>query len=40
MYLKANLEIKEAALARVKPLNSKGGRYKPSDSLLAFLNGL
>ena len=40
MYLKANLEIKEAALAKVKPLNSKGGRYKPSDSLLAFLSAL
>jgi site-specific recombinase XerD len=40
MYLKANLEIKEAALAKMKPLNSKRGRYKPSESLLAFLNTL
>jgi site-specific recombinase XerD len=40
MYLKANLEIKAAALAKVKPLHSKGGRYKPSDALLAFLSAL
>ena len=38
--LKANLEIKDAALAKVKQLKSKGGRYKPSDSLLDFLNAL
>jgi site-specific recombinase XerD len=40
MYLKANLEMKDAALAKMKPLNSRGGRYKPSDSLLAFLSTL
>jgi site-specific recombinase XerD len=40
MYLKANLEMKDAALAKMKPLKSKGGRYKPSDSLLAFLSTL
>jgi integrase/recombinase XerD len=40
MYLKANLEIKAAALAKVKPLHSKGGHYTPSDSLLAFLSAL
>jgi hypothetical protein len=32
---------KEAALAKVKPLSGqKGGRYKPGDRLLAFLDAL
>ncbi|MDP3674198.1 MAG: tyrosine-type recombinase/integrase [Novosphingobium sp.] len=41
VYLHAHLALKEAALARVKPFNGqKGGRYKPADLLLAFLDGL
>lgn len=40
IYLTANLEMKEAALAKVKPTTSRIGRYKPSDLLLAFLSGL
>ena len=41
VYLHAHLALKEAALAKVKPFNGqKGGRYKPSDRLLAFLDGL
>lgn len=40
-YLHAHLALKEAALAKVKPFNGqKGGRYKPGDRLLAFLDGL
>lgn len=41
VYLHAHLALKEAALAKVKPFNGqKGGRYKPGDRLLAFLDGL
>lgn len=41
VYLHAHLALKEAALARVKPFNGqKGGRYKPGDRLLAFLDAL
>ena len=34
MYLHADLAIKERALARTKPLDSKPGRYRPPDALL------
>ena len=40
IYLQANLEIKEAALAKLKPQNASSGRYKPPDSLLEFLKNL
>ncbi|NML96164.1 tyrosine-type recombinase/integrase [Novosphingobium olei] len=41
VYLHAHLALKEAALARIKPFNGqKGGRYKPGDRLLAFLDSL
>ena len=40
VYLHANLEIKEQALAKTKPLNEQPGRYRPDDTLLAFLQGL
>jgi hypothetical protein len=40
MYLHADLDIKERALARTKPLDSKPGRYGPPDALLGFLDGL
>jgi len=40
-YLHAHLALKEAALAKVKPLNGKKlRRYRPSDQLLEFLNSL
>jgi hypothetical protein len=40
VYLHAHLVLKEAALAKVKSFNGrKGGRHKPSDRLLAFLDG-
>jgi len=40
IYLHADLSIKERALARTAQPNSKPGRYRPPDSLLAFLEGL
>jgi hypothetical protein len=40
IYLHAALAIKERALARSKPLDSKPGRYRPPDALLGFLDGL
>jgi integrase/recombinase XerD len=39
-YVHANLALKEQALARTTPANTKSGRYKPTDSLLAFLEDL
>lgn len=39
-YIHADLSIKERALARTRPLNAKPGRYRPTDRLLAFLDGL
>ncbi len=39
-YLHADLTIKERALALVTPANVTPGRYKPSDSVLAFLEAL
>ncbi len=40
MYLDADLSMKERALARTAPMRAGPGRYRPDDSLLAFLNGL
>ena len=40
VYLHANLEIKEKALAKTQPFKAKGRRYRPTDQLLAFLQGL
>lgn len=40
IYLKADLALKERALARTTPLTSKPGRYQPGDQLLAFLESL
>jgi len=34
MYLHADLALKERALARTTPLDSKPGRYRPPDALL------
>ena len=39
-YLHADMTIKEKALARVQPRGTKPGRYRASDSLLAFLDTL
>ena len=39
-YLHADLALKERALARTAPPNTRPGRYHPPDKLLAFLEGL
>lgn len=40
IYLHADLSLKERALARTRPAATKPGRFRPSDSLLAFLESL
>jgi integrase/recombinase XerD len=40
IYLHADMALKERALARTTPLNSMPGRYRPKDTMLAFLEGL
>jgi integrase len=39
-YQHADLELKQRALARTRPANTTPGRYRPPDSLLAFLESL
>jgi len=39
-YLHADLELKQKALDRTAPPNTKPGRYTPPDKLLAFLESL
>jgi integrase/recombinase XerD len=40
IYLHADLALKEQALARTKPPETKPGRYQPPDKILAFLQAL
>lgn len=40
IYLDADLALKEKILAKTIPFDSKPGRFKPDDKLLAFLNRL
>jgi integrase/recombinase XerD len=40
IYIHADLAIKEKALARTAPQNTTQGRYRPTDDILVFLNGL
>jgi site-specific recombinase XerD len=40
IYVHADMTLKEKALARTAPLNTKPGRFSPSDKLLAFLESL
>ena len=40
IYIHADLALKERALARTTPTQVRAGRYRPSDTLLAFLEGL
>lgn len=40
IYLHADLSLKERALERTTPIGSEPGRYRPADTLLAFLEGL
>jgi site-specific recombinase XerD len=40
LYLHADLRLKEEALAKMTPLDVQPGRFRPDDTLLAFLEGL
>lgn len=40
IYLHADLALKERALAKTTPLTTKAGRYRPPDSVLAYLGRL
>ena len=40
VYLHADLALKERALARTTPTNTKPGRYRPPDPILAFLEAM
>ena len=40
IYVDANVALKEAALAKMKPINGNVGRFRPSDKLLQFLKNL
>jgi hypothetical protein len=40
MYLQADMQLKEQALARTTATRARTSRYRPSDRVLAFLNTL
>ena len=40
IYLHADMSHKQEAINRVIPLTTKPGRYRPPDSLIAFLEAL
>jgi site-specific recombinase XerD len=40
IYLHADMAIKEKAINRTTPIHAVPGRYRPTDQLLAFLEGL
>ena len=40
IYLHADLELKERAMARTTPAGTPMRRYEPQDNVLAFLNSL
>jgi integrase len=40
IYLHAHLALKEAALAKTRPLSGKQARFRPGDRLLEFLTAL
>jgi integrase/recombinase XerD len=40
MYIHADMKLKEDAIAKTQPIDTKHGRYRPSDKLLAFLEAL
>jgi integrase/recombinase XerD len=40
VYLHADMTHKQQAIDRTKPLTAKPGRYRPPDTLLAFLEGI
>jgi integrase/recombinase XerD len=40
VYIHADLELKERALARTTPIHAAPGRYKPADKIMEFLSNL
>jgi site-specific recombinase XerD len=40
MYIHADMQIKEKAMAKTRPVTATSGRYRPDDKLLAFLEAL
>ena len=40
MYIHADLQLKEQAMEKTKPIGSPAGRYRPNDKLMAFLEAL
>src|SRR6202035_2064460 len=40
MYVHADIQIKEQAMAKTTPVAVSPSRYRPNDELLAFLEGL
>ncbi len=40
IYLHADLQVKEKAMERTRPVDTPPGRYRPSDALLDYLEGL
>ena len=40
MYIHADIQLKEKAMARTRPVKTPTGRYRPTDKLLAFLEAL
>lgn len=40
IYLQADMQLKESALAKTAPTKAPLHRYRPTDQVLAFLNGL
>ncbi len=40
MYLQADMELKERALAKTAKTDVRIRRYRPTDRVLAFLSGL
>ena len=40
IYLHADMTHKQQAIDRTKPITAKPGRYRPTDTLLAFLEAL
>jgi integrase/recombinase XerD len=40
MYIHADIQLKEKAMARTRPVKAPPGRYRPDDKLLAFLEAL
>jgi site-specific recombinase XerD len=40
IYLHSSMELKEKALTKTKPFESRSRRYRPLDQLLSFLQSL